>query len=274
MGIRLSFYYGLFMSSFIICLEANISIPCFNIDESNILYAQDARYPFKRYDDPKRKEGIIQSRKLVSGEEKLDLISAYIENDESKPPGGASWYHLAFFVPETSQIRVVVQEPKNSYVMEPAQKVYPSGTFKFSWPSKIVDYYEIALTDLLPLAKVATSGDRRIVPLVLFYQKPQDPELRFNFCFIPYTAVSLIEYNIYESETLELIYSDSLSNLPANDKVCLFWNGKNQENEKVKSSLYQITMEATFAPKLGTLAKKVNSTYEFYLYNDLLTILP
>ena len=138
---------GFFWVLIIICLESIFPILSLNF-EQNILYAQNTKYPYKRYED--RKEGITKPRKLVAGDEKLELISALIENDESEPQEESQWYKLGFYLPNTARVKIVVNQIEKSYKMEPSKRDYSSGTYRFSWPSEIAKYYNIALHELLP----------------------------------------------------------------------------------------------------------------------------
>jgi len=231
------------------------------------LYAQTPKYPYRKLDN--RKEGIVKSKQLVGGE-RLVLVSAAIENDEAMPEENAAEYNLAFYLEDTSRMTVVVREFEKLYKMEPLKREYPSGLCRFSWPSEIPRYYGIGLQDLSPLAKVSGSGGRRIVPVVLFYAKPEIQNPSYRFCFVPHHSVSKLEYKIYQSSSLEPIYTGELSDLRADKEACLRWPGKNQNNEIVTDGWYHLVVTVTFKPRPGTPPRRGTSKYQFYHYAGIL----
>jgi len=237
-------------------------------DWGNLLYAQTPQYPYKRYEN--RKEGLVKSKQLVAGE-KLVLLSAAIENNEAMPRTSFNQYRLAFCLPETSQVKIVVREfekvykdVRMEYRMEPLQDEYPSGTNQFSWPAEIPLYYKLTVDDLVPLATMPGSEFDTIVPLLLFYAAPMNSEVSYRFCFFPLQTISVLEYKIYRAKPLELVYSAKLRDLPGEQKTYLRWPGKNQNNQLANSGLYNLVIEATFRPLPGTNAKKLTTTYQFY----------
>lgn len=235
----------------------------------NYLYAQ-SEYPYKKYKD--RKEGIIRKKQLIVAE-KLVLISAAIENLESveqeyKP----NEYKLAFYLKESAKVRIAVSEFENYYKMQPLQEVYSSGPNHFSWPAEIPEYYNIAVDDLCTLAKIRDSRSTTIVPIVLYYKKPQNTHVRYRFSFIPFKRISLLECNIYELDKKEPIFTRTLRNIPRERITHIRWNGKDTRNKKVSSGLFVLDIKATFKSSYGSIyAKTVTLNYNFYHVADLFT---
>lgn len=231
------------------------------------LYAQIPEYPYKRYQD--RKEGIVQPRQQVAGE-KLVLVSATIESSESAKEENNPNYNLAFYLDDTLQVKVVVQEFLNSYRMEPLQRKYPPGLNQFSWPSEIPRHFEIGIRDLSPLAEVLGSGGQRIVPVLLFDMEPTKPVVAYRFCFVPLRAINMLQYRLYPMNSLEFIYTDIRKDLAVEEKFCIYWNGKNIANKTVNDGLYNLVIEATFKAHPGEMVGKVTSKYLFYHRAEIL----
>jgi len=240
----------------------------------NYAYAQKVEYPYKKYRD--RKEGIIRKKQLVAAE-KLVLISAAIENLESiekeyKP----NEYKLAFYLKESAKLKIAVSEFENYYKMQPLQEVYSPGPNHFSWPSEIPEYFNIALDDLLTLANIRGSRSTTIVPIVLYYEKPQNTDVRYRFSFIPFKRITLLEYNIYKLHKKEPIFTRTLRNIPRERITHIRWNGKDARNKKVSSGLFILNIKATFKSSQSSIyAKTVTLNYNFYhianlFKNDLL----
>ena len=273
MGEKRFLKYRVLLLLFLIYLQANLTSVFFNSTVvGDTPFAQNTEYPYKRYTDtkPHRKEGITKRRELVSAEAKIELISAIIENPESAHTYENITYNLGFYLPEDIRAKVVVKEFEQSYQMELVKRDFVFGLFQFSWPSEIARYYDITLNDLFPLAKVLPSGSQKIIPVVLYTQTPRELEISYRFGIVPYSAVSVLEYSIYHTESLELIYSAILGDLRADREVSIDWNSRDQENNKVQNGQYDLVIEATFKPSPGTPAFKVTSTYHFYHYSDLL----
>jgi hypothetical protein len=234
-------------------------------------FAQATKYSYRQYED--RKEGIVKSKEPVAGE-KLVLISAAIENNETIPKDNISLYNLGFWLQDTSRVLVVARELEKSYQMEPLRRDYPAGSNQFSWPSEIPLYYKITIKDLLPLAKVIGSGApqiQQIVPLVLYYKEPQSTEVSYSFSLIGYRTIRELKYEIYRSDSLRLVYSGQSNNLRADKPFQIRWHGKDQTNKTAKNGLYTLVVEARFsAPPGETPPPPVFVNCQFYHYSELL----
>lgn len=234
----------------------------------NSLYAQNpTKYPYKNYEN--RKEGIIKSRQNVAGEQ-LVLVAAAIENNEPAPQPEAAEYKLAFYLEDSSKLEIVVREFEKLYKMEPLRTQYPSGVRTFAWPAVIPRYYGLAIPHLFPLASVAGTDGERIVPVVLFYAAPKDTALIYRFCFVPLKTVSVLQYKIYPTGSLQPVFAATLRGLEADRHAYLRWAGRDQNNRPARNGLYTLILEATFKPLPGEQAVKVTSTYKFYHYADIL----
>ncbi len=248
--------------------EQNLLKTAVSLGLENRLYAQTLQYPYKKYEN--RAEGLVKSRQLVEGE-KLELLSAAIENNEAMPKAGVDKFHLAFCLQGTSRVKIIVREfekvykdVKMEYRMVPLQNQYPSGTNQFSWPAEIPLHYKLTIDDLVPLATAPGSEFDTIVPLLLFYAAPMNSAVSYRFCFFPLQTVSGLEYKIYRANPLEPVYSDKLRDLPGEQKIYLRWPGKDQSNKPAGSGLYNLVIAATFRALPGTNAKKMTATYQFY----------
>ena len=233
------------------------------------LYAQDSKpkYPYENYGD--RKEGIVKSRELVGGE-KIELVSASVENNESTSTS-PSHYNLVFYSPDTSHIRLVVREFENLYRMEPIFRTFPVGLRKFSWPSQIPLYYEIPIAKLSPFAEVVGSAGEKIIPVLIYNTEPKDINLRYRFCYVPQLAVSALEYTIYESNSLSLVYTGApRKNLDKEKEECLDWDGKDKNNNMVKNGWYYWAIKVTFKPAPGENPVSINLNHQFYHYAEIL----
>lgn len=267
MKIKFVLFFGFFLALNLINFELNISKSLLFEIRSN-LYAQKPRYPYKKYES--RKEGIVKKKQLVAGE-KLVLISAAIDNFESRPKKDAAVYNLGFYLKESARVKIEVREFENYYKMQPLRIVYPPGPNSFSWPSTIPRYYEIALEDLFALAKIRGSGSNLILPIVLYYEKPQNPDMSYRFCFIPYKTINLLEYKIYNLLSKQLIFTKTLKDLPREKIICVRWNGKDKNNNPVVSGLLNLNIKATFkAPPGSVIHKTVTLNYQFYHFANLI----
>jgi len=232
-----------------------------------MLLIQEPDYPYKKYAD--RKEGIIPPRHLVAGE-KLDLIAAKIENLEKVPTGSIpSQYRLGFYLTETARLKLEVREFEHYYKMQPIQEVYPPGPNIFKWPSKIPLHYGIDLAELFPLSEIWGSGGSTLVPIVLYYERPFNPEMTYKFSFAAYKPISVLEYKI-EDRHERLIFTRKLQDL--SDKIIhIQWNGRDINNKPVASGLLRLNIKATFKPPPGSIEyKTVTLNYQFYHFAELL----
>ena len=261
-----TFFLGVVLSINLFSFEIGIDSSLF-LHTTSFLYAQPQKYPYRRYEN--RKEGLVTPKQLVAGE-KLVLLSAAIENNETMPPAFDK-YHYVFSLPETSRVKIVVREfekvydhAKMEYRMEPLQNRYPSGTNQFSWPAEIPLYYELTIDDLVPLATASGSEFDTIVPLLLFYAAPKNAEVSYRFAFFPLQTICVLNYKIYRAQPLELAYSAQLKDLPGEQKTYLRWPGKDQNNRLANSGLYNLVIEATFCALPGTNPRKLTTTYQFY----------
>ena len=234
---------------------------------ANTIHAQTKEYPYSKY--PDRKEGIVAQRQLVSGE-KLVLVSAAIENSEPPPKLEPSTYRLGFYLEKRSRVEVIVREFENLYKMEPLRRDYEAGINVFAWPAEIPRNYDITIANLQPIGIVSGSGDERIVPVALFYDKPKNAELAYRFCFMPQQAIAVLEYKIYSSKSLEPIYTGTMRDLVAEKRAYLRWHGKDQKNNIAINGLYNLYIEATFRPAPGGLAVKVSFKFQFYHFSEIL----
>ncbi|MCI0694709.1 hypothetical protein L0337_22225 [candidate division KSB1 bacterium] len=235
--------------------------------ESTVYAQTTAKYPYKTYGN--RKEGIIKSRQLVAGEQ-IVLVGASIENNEPAPQPEGADYKLAFYLEGASGVEIVVREFEKLYKMAPLRTEYPAGLSTFAWPSEIPRYYGIAIPHLFPLATVAGTDGERIVPVMLFCAAPKDTALIYRFCFVPLKTVSVLQYKIYFTGSLQPAFSGTLRDLEADRQAYLRWAGKDQNSRPVRNGLYTLVLEPTFKPLPGEQAVKVTSTYEFYHYAEIL----
>ncbi len=233
-------------------------------DTASNLYAQDNKYAYQQYDD--RKEGIIKSSQLVAGE-RLVLVAATIANNEPLPQQNGNQYHLGFYLKDSAKLSIEVWEFEKRYKMEPLENKWNSGLQQFAWSPEIPRYYNIALKDLFPLAKIAGSHNQKIIPVVLYYVKPQDTEVSYYFYFVAQDEVSTLTYKIYDTqtETPRLVFSDTLSDLRAHERIRVRWRGKDRNNLAVKSGWYSLLLEAKFKVR-----PPVTSEYQFYHHTGLL----
>ena len=251
---------------FLIILQIIFNSSFFVFFDGNILYAQP--YPYQKYQD--RKEGITKSKNLVGGVSKIDLISALIENPDSTFGDDSSDFHLSFYLADDIRAKIVVEEFEKSYRLELLQKDFTSGSFNFSWPSEIARHYNIALEDFSPLAQVIPLGQKKIIPVLIYTRIPSEFEIKYRFVIVPYSAVKILEYSIYTSDSSKLIYSAGLRDLTAERPTDVSWNGLNKENKKVQSGQYDLVFETIFESLPGTIPDTVTTTYHFYHYTDLL----
>ncbi len=233
-------------------------------DMGNDLYAQGNKYAYKQYDD--RKEGIIISSQLVAGE-KLVLVAATIANNEPLPQQNVNQYHLGFYLKDPAKLNIEVWEFEKRYKMEPLENKWNSGLQQFAWSPEIPRHYNIALKDLFPLAKVAGSRNQKIVPVVLYYVKPQGAEVSYYFYFVAQNEISILAYKIYATgtEMPKLVYSDTLGDLRAHERISVRWRGKDRNSLAVKSGWYSLLLEAKFKARPSVILE-----YQFYHHADLL----
>ena len=225
------------------------------------------KYPYTDYVD--RKEGIVTSQKLVAGE-KLDLISASVENEEPFPGKNASACNLGFYLPESARVAILVRELEKLYQLEPKRRDYSTGISRFSWPSDILQFYGLTLKDLLPLGRIYSAGSEWIIPIILFYQRPTSNQLRYSFCFLPRSSVTRLAYAIYRSGSAVEVYANTLGGIHAGDKARISWDGRDKNNVAQQSGPYELLVKATFNPSPGKPAQVVTSKYRFYYHAGLL----
>lgn len=220
------------------------------------LYAQDGPYPYAAFND--RKEGILKKRELVAGE-KLVLVAAAITNNEA-PPAGNPPYHLGFYLPGPAKVKVQIWEFDKQYKMEPLQKQWQSGPNRFAWSPEIPRYYNIAVKDLLPMARMTESPGQEIVPVVLYYRRPEGAVVGYHFYVVALDEIITLTYKIYnlQTEPPALVYAAVLQNLPAHQHLKVQWHGKDQNNTVAASGKYSLFLEARF--KRGMVAAE----YPFY----------
>ena len=230
------------------------------------VYAQPKKpkFPYKKYGD--RKEGlIINKKKLVSG--KVNLISALLENQEIIHDENIPQYNLGFYSSDSAKIKIEVWEYNHYYKMEPLRKTYNPGIHTFSWPSAIPLYYDIGLNDLFPLAKTRGSEGQKIIPIILYYQKPHAPSINYKFSLISNTTIIALEYKIYKLASNEPIFTARRKDLPGDKIFHIRWNGKDNQNNPVPTDLLILNIKATFKSKIR---REVILNYHFYHFADLL----
>jgi hypothetical protein len=223
---------------------------------------QPPPFPFRQY--PDRREGIVPDREPVSAGARFDLISAYIENAEEKPGENSKYYNLGFYLGEASDVNVEVNEYKIRYKMEPLKIHYSSGFNTFRWPAKIPAALDIDLKKLKPLAKTIQSSRMRVVPIVLFYSKPLIDELKYTFALISKSSLIKMNYKIFESRTLNIVYSGELKDFAANEMITINWDAKDANQNRVESGLYILNTEAIYPGPPGRGAQAVTNNFEFY----------
>lgn len=238
---------------------------CFEI--KNHLFAQ-TKYPYSEY--PDRYEGIVKDFKLVKGE-KIFLISATIDNKEISPIK-PSKYNACFYLQEPASVDIELKDIEKSYLMTPRQSDYPSQVNCFSWPSEIPLHYKITLTDFDPLAIIEKYDMTTVVPLILYCNKPKCDQIIYNFCFIPKSTISVLNYKIKNFRTEETVFTGRLVNLGMDDKFYIKWYGKNDANIPEKSAWYYINIESEFKPPRGEkIGPVVNLNVKFYHFAELLS---
>jgi len=254
------------ISAFSILLAANLipvneSTPHFGIVQA--LYAQDGPYAYAAFND--RKEGILKKRELVAGE-KLVLVAAAIANNEAPPPTGNSPYRLGFYLPGPAKVKVQIWEFGKQYKMEPLKKQWQSGPNQFAWSPEIPRYFNIAVKDLLPMARMTESPEQEIVPVVLYYRRPEGAVVSYQFYVVALDEIVALTYKIYnlQAEPPVLVYIAVLQNLPAHQHLKVPWHGKDQNHRATASGKYGLFLEARF--KRGTVAAE----YTFYHHARLL----
>jgi hypothetical protein len=233
-------------------------------DAGSNLYAQDNRYLYKSYAD--RKEGIVKSWQHVAGE-RLILVAAAIANSEARLPRDNTPYHLGFYLKDSAKVNIEIWEFEKLYKMEPSQNTWNEGPQQFSWPSEIPRYYNIAIKDLFPLAKIAGSHSQKIVPVVLYYDKPQGAEVCYDFCLVALDEIDTLKFKVYDVQTAtpQPIYQGTLRDQRAHARINVRWPGKDQNNRAVKNGWYCLFLEAKFKAR-----PPVNSKYQFYHHAGLL----
>ena len=261
-------FSGRFKVLHIFLLIYLVSVLFISLFYNNTIYAQGTKYPYDMF--PDRKEGIINGEKLISGDADIELVSAFIANQKFSVVGKTLKYHLSFYIPDNVRAKIVVQEYKKSYRMELLQKDFTKGMVDFSWPSEIPTYYKIDANDLFPLAKVLPLSSQKIIPIAVYTQTSRESEVSYRFGFVPLSDVSVLEYTIYDAQTLNMVYSAELKNVKAEPNVeFIRWNGRDQNNNTIRDGQYSLIVEATFKSEPGTLAYEVVEKYHFYHYNDL-----
>lgn len=241
-----------------------------HIGISSQLHAQPQKYEYKVYEN--RKEGVTKSSELVAGE-KLVLLGASLSPQDSlfQSRVSATDFHLRFCLNSAARFRIRVRELQTSYQMEPLKRQYAAGQNAFSWPSEIIAYYNIATDALLPLAKVPQAGLAKVVPILLSQDTTAAKNLHYRFVFLPRRDVREITYKIYNLDTKELIYSRTLRDYVANQKIILSWDGKKADGQPVVSGRYAIIVKVAFQRAPGASEETItNDGFEFYHCADLI----
>ncbi len=249
------------------------------------LYAQEQKppyitHPIKTFSD--RAEGFIKPSEEDStydnSTERIELISATIQNSEPIPAEAFSKYSFIFYLKDSSLVKLHVSELEKLYNLDVFPKNFPPGFNKFILPSQIPLQYNISLSRLFPLAEISGSHGQTIVPVMLSYKKPKITKVVYRFCFISYQQISNFKYKVYQADQIKLVYSDSLQDLRANELIYLSWHEKNDKKMTFSSGLYNLFVEATFQPLSDTRPTKENvqkvkpkvisKNYQFYHYAD------
>jgi hypothetical protein len=79
--------------------------------------------------------------------------------------------------------------------------------------------------------------------------------------------ISVLAYKIYDTQTEapKLVYSDTLRDLRAHERISVRWRGKDRNNLAVRSGWYTLFLEARFKAR-----PPVASEYQFYHHAGLL----
>jgi hypothetical protein len=206
----------------------------------------------------------------VAGET-LELVAAAIENNEPIPAGNMAKYNLGFYLQDSARVPIFVRKLEQLYQMEPLRRDYPPGLNIFSWPSEIPLFYDIAIKDLLPLAKVVGSRHQQIVPVVLYYTRPESAEVRYGFSFMAQRPICELVHEIYRLDSLTLVYSStSRSLLKADKPFQIRWPGKDQNNRTANAGQYKLVVEATFCAPTGQPKRTVTTSFQFYHNSEFL----
>lgn len=257
----------LFASLYIKKIESS-SYPSVHDPYSNISPKTKIKYPYAKRNN--RKEGIIERKRKLFGDQKIDLISASIVNLEATK-NKIENYNCAFYVNEQSRIKLEIRELETNYKMEPLKKDYIADLHTFSWPSTIPLHYKIGLHDLLPLARILGARNTTVVPVVLYYDKPINSDVVYNFCILPQYRVKRLIYSIYEATSNSFIFSNTLFNLPRAKMQWLKWNGRNFKDEAIHDGNYYLSVRCLFSSRKS---KKDNLeltwNYNFYHFSNLL----
>ncbi len=229
-------------------------------------FVQNLKYPYQNYGD--RREGIVPKRRLVAGE-RLDLIAAQIENLERVPTGlTPNRYKLGFYLIDSTRLKIEVREFEHSYKMQPTREIYPPGLNVFAWPSEIPMYYGIVLANLLPISVDRKPEGNTIVPIILYYNRPYNSEMRYIFSFEAYKPISVLEYKIVDTHE-RLIFTKRLQDL--REIIHLHWNGRDLNNVPVASGVLRLNVRACFRPPPGaSVSPCITLNYKFYHVPDLL----
>jgi hypothetical protein len=227
-----------------------------------ILLAKE-KYPYDEYTD--RMEGILGPENVT--DEKISLIGAHLINAQQCMDSNKT-YTLGLYSFDSLRISVDIREMRSSYFMHPKNAITGREFQYFSWPDKILKYYDLQPSNLIGLAETRETDVTSIFPLLIFCGKPTKLSFDYSFSFFARKRIKSFYFEISKLDDDKNIFIKELKNLSKDFSI--LWNGNDEDGREAEPGWYLISVDVKFQSLPGSLLKpRVTLNYKFY-HNSLI----
>ena len=221
--------------------------------------ADDAPPPYQPLED--RNEGVLSRAEIEPGR-KITLFSLRVATDAEPPPDDpAAPYRVAFWVPDSADVHVLVREYESRYKMEMRREV-GAGPNRLEWPPEIVRACGLRAADLQPLVAFETPGRREYAPAVVYRDRPSADGLRYVFTLVSRVPVTLLDWELRHVERNEILLAATERGIASHAPFEIVWTpGEGEDADPLGA--YDFTIRTTLQPQPGTPARKETRRFRF-----------
>jgi hypothetical protein len=222
------------------------------------LAADEPLHPYKEVED--RREGVLSRPEIEPGR-KLSLYSIRLGAVVEPSADAAAPLRVAFWLPDSGEVQVVVREYASRYKME-MRRDLGTGPVRLEWPSAIARDCGLSTEQLLPLVATEAASLKTFCPAVVYGER-LELDGSYVFTFISRVPVTLLDWQIVDSKNARIVASDTMRGVAKDKPFDVVWTPRKDGENPDPDGPYDLFLWTTLQPQPGTPAAKVTTKYRF-----------
>lgn len=220
--------------------------------------AGEPLHPYGELDG--RREGVLSRPEIEPGR-KLSLFSIRLGAVVEPSADAAAPLRVAFWLPDSGEVQVVVREYASRYKME-MRRDLGTGPVRLDWPSAIAHDCGVSSEQLLPLVVTEAASLKTFCPAVVYGERAE-LDGRYVFTFVSRVPVTLLDWQILDAQNVRVVESDTMRGVPADKPFEVTWTPRKDGESPDPAGPYDLFLWTTLQPQPGTPAAKVTTKYRF-----------